>query len=228
MLAGSALIAYPVLVWFGLTHGSPRSFALAMLCVLLPLAAIRMRSSARGALRGLAAVPLVAVAALVLAAALDRSGFVLAVPVAINGLLLIAFGATLRRDSTPMVERMARLQESDLTPAQQAWCRLWTRIWCVFFVLNGGTALVLALAAPLSWWTVYNGLIAYVLMGVLFATEWILRRRLVNPAGTGPGARSDADERPGRDAGQPQPRLGGARREPSRGPADPGLPHADP
>src|SRR6185436_7648546 len=51
------------------------------------------------------------------------------------------------------------------------------RIWCLFFALNGSTALLLALAAPLAWWTLYNGLIAYLLIGALFATEWILRRR---------------------------------------------------
>jgi uncharacterized membrane protein len=36
----------------------------------------------------------------------------------------------------------------------------------------------LTLWAPLSWWTLYNGLIAYFIMGILFAGEWLLRRRL--------------------------------------------------
>jgi len=33
--------------------------------------------------------------------------------------------------------------------------------------------------ASLQTWTLYNGLIAYLLMGVLFGGEWLLRRRLL-------------------------------------------------
>jgi uncharacterized membrane protein len=50
-------------------------------------------------------------------------------------------------------------------------------IWCVFFVLNGTTAGLLGWWAPLEWWTIYTGLISYILSGVLLGTEWILRRR---------------------------------------------------
>jgi len=32
--------------------------------------------------------------------------------------------------------------------------------------------------APLSWWTLYTGLIAYGLMGLLFAGEWLVRQRV--------------------------------------------------
>jgi uncharacterized membrane protein len=200
LLSGIALVAYPLLVWFGLAHGSPRHLALLLLCVLLPAVALRLRGSRRAApsadtlagglpagsprgdgLRGMALLPLVTVAALVLAAVLDARGWVLAVPVVINALLLLGFAATLRRGALPMIERFARLQVPELSPEQQAWCRTWTVIWCAFFVLNGGTALLLALAAPLAWWTLYNGLVAYALIGALLATEWLLRRRRFGP-----------------------------------------------
>ena len=42
--------------------------------------------------------------------------------------------------------------------------------------MNGGLAAILAVAAPLEVWTAYTGLVAYGLMGVLFAVEWTLRR----------------------------------------------------
>jgi uncharacterized membrane protein len=201
ILAGVVLIGYPALVWYGLTHWSPRQLALALLVVLLPTAALRLRGASRESLRGVAAVPLVTVCALGLAALLDASGYVLAVPVAINTVLLIGFGGTLRRGSLPMIERMARLSVSDLSEAERTWCRLWTWIWCGFFVVNGGTALVLALAAPLAWWALYNGAIAYALMGTLFATEWVLRRRRF-------GSRSDAAA--GDDRAAPAPRADAA------------------
>lgn len=174
---GAAFVAYPALVWFGLTRWSPRVLALVMLAVLVPLAVVRLRRADRAAVRQVMAVPAVTICALLVAALVDAKGGVLVVPVAINAVLLAGFGATLRSGSVPMIERFARLQEPDLSPAQRAWCRQWTRIWCAFFVFNGAVALVLALAAPLSWWAVYNGFIAYVLIGLLLAGEWIVRRR---------------------------------------------------
>ncbi len=177
LLLGVLFVAYPVVVWLGLRAQSPRLIAAVLLCVMAPLAAWRLRRSHRTALRGLAIVPIATLAVLSLSAALDAAGLLLAVPVLVNTVFLGVFAASLRRGETPMVERFARLQEPELSPEQQAWCRRWTTIWSGFFVANGGTALVLALAAPLDWWATYNGLIAYVLMGTLFALEWTMRRR---------------------------------------------------
>jgi uncharacterized membrane protein len=47
-----------------------------------------------------------------------------------------------------------------------------------FFVFNGLVSAALTLWAPLEWWTLYNGLIVYFIMAVLFVGEWVLRRRL--------------------------------------------------
>ncbi|MFO1076612.1 MAG: hypothetical protein U1E73_02680 [Planctomycetota bacterium] len=180
--AAVAMIAYPVVVWLGLSgaaegRSSARGIALLLLAVIAPAVFAGMRRSQRQAVRGLAAVPLVTVGALALAAALNASDCLLAVPVAINAVLLVAFGSTLRAGAMPMIERFACLQDPELSPAKQRWCRAWTFVWCLFFVLNGGAALGLAWLAPMQWWAVYNGLVAYVLIGALLALEWVLRRR---------------------------------------------------
>lgn len=133
-------------------------------------------------MRGLIAVPLTIIAILSMAALLDGSQYIRATPVAVNIVLLISFGSTLRRGKPeqpvmPMIERFARLQESHLSPEQMAWCRLWTWIWCAFFIFNGSTALVLAIWGTMKWWALYNGLFCYGLSGSLFAIEWTMRRR---------------------------------------------------
>jgi uncharacterized membrane protein len=46
------------------------------------------------------------------------------------------------------------------------------------FVLNGSLALYTAVAADIEVWALYNGVIAYVLMGLLFAGEYLVRRRV--------------------------------------------------
>ncbi len=175
-----ALVAYPMFVYWAFNRWEPRFAALTLLAVLAPVALVRVRKLVgdvdRSAVKALAIVPVVAFVAFALGALLDSAGFVLGAPVAINGVLLVAFGSTLRAGSRPMIERFARLAVSDLSQAELRWCRRWTVVWCTFFALNAAAAGVLAAAAPLSWWTLYNGLIAYILMGVLFAAEYIPRK----------------------------------------------------
>ena len=98
-------------------------------------------------------------------------------PVVINAGMLFTFGSSLWRPPTA-VERMARLTEPNLPEAAVAYTRQVTRVWCGFFVLNGSLALATALWASPEIWALYNGCIAYLLMGVLFAVEYGVRRRV--------------------------------------------------
>jgi uncharacterized membrane protein len=213
-LAGAVLVGYPALVWFGLTHWNIRLLALVLLSVLVPSVVLRLRRAGGRGLRGMAVVPLTAVCGLGLGALLDASGFVLIVPAAVNGVLLASFMLTLRPGSTPMIERMARLRVANLSGAKRSWCRMWTWVWCAFFVANGGVALGLARAGSLRAWALYNGLIAYGLIGALFAVEWLLRRHRFGPE------RSAADDAVRPPRRQPDARLGGAGRDDVGGPHD--------
>jgi uncharacterized membrane protein len=55
----------------------------------------------------------------------------------------------------------------------------------VFFAVNGSVALATALWASTALWTLYNGLVAYLLMGALMGGEWLVRRRLQGAAAHG-------------------------------------------
>lgn len=47
-------------------------------------------------------------------------------------------------------------------------------MWCGFFVFNGSLVLLIVLYV-LDWvWMFYNGLLVYVMMGVLFVGEWLV------------------------------------------------------
>ena len=62
------------------------------------------------------------------------------------------------------------------------YCRKVTVVWCVFFILNGSVSAFTAVhdfgndALNDKVWSVYNGGISYVLMGLLFAVEFIVRK----------------------------------------------------
>jgi uncharacterized membrane protein len=100
---------------------------------------------------------------------------VMLVPLAINVGFLVLFGATLFAE-TPMIERFARLTDSDLSPAERRWCRLWTWIWAVFFAGNALVIGVFTWLGALAWWTTYTGLLCYLIMGNLFGIEYTLRK----------------------------------------------------
>lgn len=95
-------------------------------------------------------------------------------PVFINAAMLIIFGYSLFF-STPIVERFARLREPNLSPAAIIYTRRVTQVWCGFFIINGSIALFTALYATPKIWFLYNGLIAYLLMGLLFGIEYLVR-----------------------------------------------------
>ncbi len=183
ILAG---IAYPFLIYVGLRWGSPRILALlvAVFLALRFITAVRTRRSpqpertpdARVAhLRSLV-FPFVLVGTVIAVAAASNDGVIfLFMPVLINAALLVSFGRTLLRGPS-MIETFARLQVSSLSDEELIYCRHVTLLWCVFFVLNGAVTLWLALLASLEQWTLYTGLIAYLLMGGLFLAELIYRK----------------------------------------------------
>jgi uncharacterized membrane protein len=69
-----------------------------------------------------------------------------------------------------------------LAPAGVRYTRRLTLVWCNFFFLNGSVAAYTALAASRETWVLYNGLVAYVLIGALLAGERIARPWLLRTA----------------------------------------------
>ncbi|EYC51164.1 AMP-dependent synthetase [Hylemonella gracilis str. Niagara R] len=166
--------AYPLLIYISLGHVAPHWLALLLTAMaLLRAAATRERHWLMAAL-----------GALLLAGATAASGNFLPLkfyPVLVNAVLLFVFTWSLRHPPS-VIERLARLTEPALPPAGVAYTRGLTQVWCGFFIVNGLLALVTALwpqqAHGDELWALYNGLIAYLLMGSLFAGEWLLRPRL--------------------------------------------------
>ena len=99
-------------------------------------------------------------------------------PVAVSLLMLAVFGASLFAEQT-LIERLARLQHPGLPPEGVRHTRRVTRIWCGFFIFNAAAAALLAWSGRHDWWALYTGIVSYILMGVLFAGEWIYRKTVL-------------------------------------------------
>ena len=102
-------------------------------------------------------------------------------PVAVNLGMALVFGLTLARPPS-MIERFARLQEPDLPEQGVRYTRQVTAAWVVFLLVNGAIALYTAVLSSREVWALYNGLIAYGLMGAMFAGEWLVRRWVRGPS----------------------------------------------
>lgn len=176
-------VGYPAAVYFGLLHLSPRGVGGLLLALLVPGLLLRFRQARREDVLVVLRLPLAVVALVAASAIFDDPRFVLALPVLINLALLAGFASSLR--STPMIERFARMQKPDLAPEQVRYCRHVTQVWIAFFAVNALVSAGLAVFASLKLWALYTGLIAYVLIGVLGASEYIVRKARFREYGTG-------------------------------------------
>ncbi len=165
-------LLYPLTIWFA--EGAVEARALAGLLLLAGLSRLaggHFSHAARWWGGGTMLVVLLAVWANVM---LPLKLY----PVVVNAALLGVFAYSLIVPPSA-IERIARMREPHLPPHAIAYTRRVTQVWCGFFAINGAIALYTALYASTAHWSLYNGGIAYILIGLLFAGEYCVRRRVM-------------------------------------------------
>lgn len=162
------LLLYPFLVGYSLSHGH----FLWVSCLLIVLGASRLFVKRKNLMW-----PLMWFAILCggLSLVLRDQAWLKLYPVLMSVGAFIIFLSTLIRPPT-MIERFARLVEPDLPESGVKWTKNVTIVWCVFFLLNAAVALSTVLFASTDIWVLYNGFISYLLMGLLFIGEFLLRK----------------------------------------------------
>ena len=116
----------------------------------------------------------------VLCLSFNSSIFLKLYPLAINILFLGTFSFSLFRPPT-LIYRIAVIQDPSITNSPREteiseYCRKVTYVWIVFFMVNGSMAAWSSFGSDV-FWAVYNGGISYILMGMLFAGEYIVRKK---------------------------------------------------
>ena len=101
-------------------------------------------------------------------------------PLLMNIIFLAAFGITFFSPPS-MIFRFATIMDKSIIGSLgekriKAYCRKVTLVWCIFFVINGSIAAWTIFSGSDVQWSVYNGGISYILMGILFAGEFIIRK----------------------------------------------------
>ena len=167
----AASLLYPGIVYVTRAVVPPLVF-IAVALALIGLRLATLRSSMERVWR----LPLLSAATIIAAlAALDTPLAVKAYPAAVSLAAATVFGATLLHPPS-LIERFARLREPDLPPGAQSYCRKLTVVWTVWLIANTVIATVLSLPGHEQAWALWTGLVAYLVMGALFAGEIVVRR----------------------------------------------------
>ena len=106
--------------------------------------------------------------------------------VAISATLLCVFGSSLFFKPN-IIFRFACLSDKSIKGSSfenqvNGYCRKVTIVWCAFFIINGSISAFTSLhdfgsdVLNDKIWSVYNGGISYILMGLLFTVEFIVRK----------------------------------------------------
>ena len=160
---------YPFILFFGHDRLSARSMAL-MLCVLMLMRALFLGlKQAQARLLVLFSI-VIFVGVFLFKTAQPLRWY----PVMVSVGFFLMFVYSLRYPPS-IIERMARLTQPDLPASGVRYTRVVTQVWCGFFVLNAVLSCWTIYLDNLRFWTLYNGLIAYILMGCLFVGEWLYR-----------------------------------------------------
>jgi uncharacterized membrane protein len=174
------LLGYPFAVYFGLENLGIEGIAVA----LIGLFVIRIVLGTKAKLKELKYLTWmtggVGITLLSLGTLLDHQGLLTFYPVVVNLCLLSVFAISLTQKQS-LIERLAKLQDPFLNAKAIRYTRNVTKIWCLFFIVNGTISLSTCFM-PIEIWALYNGLVSYLAIGLLFSIEFIVRKRIQGQA----------------------------------------------
>lgn len=170
-----ALLAYPFTMYFAASRVAPKRLLAGVLILLALRAAFRAWRAPARRWRWLALTVALLLGAV---AALFSRGVSLAhvqlYPVVIDAVFFLVFFLSLFTRQ-PLVERIVRARGDALDAQGVCYTRRVTWAWSAVLLANTLIALYTTLYASLAVWTLWNGLLSYLLIGVTYATEYLVR-----------------------------------------------------
>jgi uncharacterized membrane protein len=168
------IAAYPFLVVAGLDLASARTLGIALLAVAV-LTALASGGHASDLVtllvRRFGVFTVVAVAA----AGTNHPVALTLLPSLSSLWLLAMFASSLRREPT-IVAQFATTMHDGFPDFLLPYCRKVTWMWCAFFAANAVASAALALTAERQMWAWYSGFVAYLLMALLAAGEYVFHK----------------------------------------------------
>jgi uncharacterized membrane protein len=166
-------VTYIVLVHLAVVYQAPlmQWLALVLLCVIPQYRALRSGRWRHWLLLAVLAAGLYA---------LTRAGggiyALFLPPIVLPGMLLTVFAGSLRPGRVPLVVKLAEASAGPLGEDRKRHCRQVTWAWVFMLGAQVIAAIALALFGPLWLWSLVTNVVNYLLMGVLFLLEYLVRR----------------------------------------------------
>lgn len=180
-------VAYPVVVFVSLTvfHASPRVIAFNLMAMGIIYFLANSKDAGKKSFQGVQFwfMVVLTIGLSVTVFFTDSWGLAKLYPVIMNTFLFLGFAYTIVKPPT-MIFRFAQIQDKTILDSPDLediknYTKKVTIIWCIFFVFNGAVAAITSQFASDFVWSLYNGLISYVLIGVLIVGEMIVRKFVV-------------------------------------------------
>ncbi|THB67351.1 MAG: hypothetical protein D6B27_04620 [Gammaproteobacteria bacterium] len=178
-----SVLLYPLLVYFGLQSFDTRTVAVAILLILVSRFFLSKKSTKTD--KGIPQFRIVLICGILLvlvSLCADSEYGIKLYPALVSFGLLIIFASSFYWPP-PIIERLARLMDKDFPDEAVPYVRRVTISWCVFFVINTSIALWTTFFADQKVWVAYNGFISYILIGLMFAGEFIVRKIVMHKIG---------------------------------------------
>jgi uncharacterized membrane protein len=175
---GSLFVLYPFLVYFGFQEFQPRVIA-GFLLVLTVFRFLLTKDNTNGQSDSGMSLYWIATASLVIVVTFltgSKLGLFL-YPLLVNLAFFTFFTISLYHPPT-IIERIARRQRKEFPERAIVYTRKVTKVWCVFFLLNGSVS-ALTIFHSETWWMLYNGFISYILIGLMLGGEYLVRLRVM-------------------------------------------------
>lgn len=171
VVLGLFFVLYPFLIYFGLQRFSSLQISI-VLCLLV---AFRFFIDRR--LTGFVIIGVVASLIVLLVTLGFRNEIGLFIyPLLVNLGFFSVFMISYFYPPT-VIERFARLKyDGDFPERSIAYMRAVTLVWCAFFVINSAM-IVISFDISREFWVLYTGFISYLLIAILFAVEYMVRRK---------------------------------------------------
>jgi uncharacterized membrane protein len=97
----------------------------------------------------------------------------------VYALLALSFGQSLRRGGVALCTRLADRLHGPLTNDEVRYTRRITAVWALFFALIAAATCILFYFASLHTWSMFANFCVLPLIGMMFAAEYAVRRRVL-------------------------------------------------
>lgn len=171
LFTGIILIAYPVLVYFSITHIGPRWVSIGLATATLARLALNFSTCTSG--EKLISTLVMLFCGIVFVG--NNSEAVLYYPVLMNLFVAILFLHSLRGEQS-LIQRLYRLTGQLEPPEAIQYMRHLTALWGALLLVNTAVAAYTACCTSPSFWALYNGGIVYCIFAIVMAIEWIVRQ----------------------------------------------------